>query len=107
MDGTGRDMKRDGGISLLHGTDQEAARNLLEQLSDYGVFVVPGGELESWLKTVAASGHRPAWLISVFENMGEDPDAVNFLKPSNGDVWRFISQVRAWLLDANRKGIPA
>ena len=106
MDETGRDMKRDGGISILNVPDQEATRNLLTQLSEYGIFVVPGGELESWLRSLSVTGHGPSWLISIFEKMGEDPEAANFMKPTCGDVWTFLANVKTWLIDANRKGIP-
>jgi ABC-type cobalamin/Fe3+-siderophores transport system ATPase subunit len=106
MDATGRDMKRDGGVTILKQSDQEAAKSLLAQLGEYGVFVVPGGELESWLKQLGASGHGPSWLISVFEKMGEDPSASDYLKPSSDDVWSFVHELKHWLIDANRKGIP-
>lgn len=107
MDSTGRDMKRDGGIAVLNPPEREAAENLLAQLGEYGIFVVPGGELESWLKHLGASGHGPSWLISVFERMGEDPDAADYLKPSLDDVWTFMQNIKGWLIDSNRKGIPA
>jgi hypothetical protein len=97
MQKTGRDMKRDGGVAILAGPDEEAARNLLGQLSEYGIFVVAGGELESWLKPIGANGHGPPWLISIFEKMGEDPDHADFVKPSSDDIWKFLSQVKAWL----------
>jgi hypothetical protein len=106
MDNTGRDMKRDGGIAILQQPEQEAALNLLNQLGDYGIFVVPGGELESWLQHLGASGHGPSWLISVFEKMGEDPDERDYLKPFSDDVWAFIQRIKAWLIDSSRKGIP-
>ncbi len=106
MEKTGRDMKKDGGIAILETADHEAARNLLSQLREYGIFVVPGGELESWLKPLGAVGHTPFWLVSMFEKMGEDPEATNYLKPSGDDVWEFLSQVRNWLADPARKGIP-
>lgn len=105
-DATGRDMKRDGGISILGEGDQAAARNLLNQLDDYGIFTVRGGELESWVKLLGATGHGPTWLIDVFECMGEDPDAVNYLKPSDDDVWLFLSTVKRWLTNPARDGIP-
>jgi ABC-type cobalamin/Fe3+-siderophores transport system ATPase subunit len=107
MDATGRDMKRDGGISILQQGNQEAARNLFSHLADYGIFVVPCGELESWLKFLNAAGHGPSWLVSVFEKMGDDPDDIGYLKPGGNDVWPFISQLKSWLVDSNRKGIPA
>ena len=107
MDATGRDMKRDGGIAILHNQDHEAARNLLAQLAEYGVFVVPGGELESWLKQLGVSGHGPNWLIGMFERMGEDPANANYIRPADNDVWEFMAKTKTWLIDANRKGIPA
>jgi len=106
MDNTGKDMKRDGGVDILQHPDREAVLNLLDQLAEYGVFVVPDGELESWVKQLGASGHGPSWLISVFERMGEDPEAAGFLMPACDDVWAFIQKMKAWLIDANRKGIP-
>jgi ABC-type cobalamin/Fe3+-siderophores transport system ATPase subunit len=106
MENTGKNMKRDGGIGILQPPNKEAALNLLAQLGDYGIFVVPGGELESWLKKLGASGHGPGWLIDVFEKMGEDQDAASFVKPEGDDVWSFIQGLKGWLIDANRKGIP-
>lgn len=106
MDATKKDMKRDGGLSILLQQEKESAENLIGQLSDYGVFVVPGGELESWLKKLNSIGHGPGWLISIFEKMGEDPTSSGYIKPSDGDVWRFLSSVRAWLVNTSRKGIP-
>jgi hypothetical protein len=106
MTNTGKNMKTDGGVNILQAADREAALNLLAQLGEYGIFIVPGGELESWLKQFGASGHGPSWLISVFEKMGENSDAPDFLKPSDDDVWAFIRKMRTWLVDATRKGIP-
>jgi len=72
------------------------------------LLVISGGELESWLKFLGASGHGPAWLVSVFEKMGEDPDSPDYLKPSTDeDVWSFMHKIKAWLVNANRKGIPS
>ena len=107
MDLTGKDMKRGGGVNILPNSDKEAALSLLNQLEEYGIFVVSGGELESWLKQVGASGHGPSWLIDIFEKMGEDPDSDNFLMPSEDDVWKFMYQIRTWLINPDKKGIPS
>lgn len=106
MIATGKNMKRDGGISILTDAEKEAAENLISQLNDYGVFVVPGGELESWQKNLGATGHGPPWLIDIFEKMGSDPVSTNYVKPSDDDVWRFISVIKRWLVSPQRKGIP-
>lgn len=106
MESSGLDMKRDGGIDILPASEKEAAINLIEQLNDYGIFVVPFGELESWLKSMNVSGHGPAWLVKMFEAMGSDPDSPQYVKPEEGDVWSFIYKIRKWLHNPMRKGIP-
>lgn len=103
---SGRNMKRDGGIHLLSRDDQEALQNFFNKLSDYGLFVVPNGELESWLQDLDVSGHGPSWLVDIFEKMGEDPNSPDYLKPSDGDVWSFIDGISKWFFDPRRKGIP-
>nr|WP_250647606.1 AAA family ATPase [Sessilibacter corallicola] len=100
------DMKRDGGISALPAEEKEAAQNLLQQLADYGLFVVPDGELESWLKPLEASGHGPKWLVEIFEKMGENPESSTYVKPTSGDVWAFLSLIKQWAMTSSRKGIP-
>lgn len=106
LEGSGKNMKRDGGTAVLSGQARNAAEDLFDQLADYGVFVVRGGELESWLPELGVGGHGPGWLIEVFERMGEDSDAEEFLRPGEGDVWAFIYGIRAWLTNPMRKGIP-
>jgi ABC-type cobalamin/Fe3+-siderophores transport system ATPase subunit len=107
MDGSGKEMKRDGGISILQGQNREACTNLFDQLAQYGLFVVEGGELESWLKSLQASGHGPPWLIDIFEKMGEDSEDADYIKPTDGDVWKFLFNVKGWLADPLRLGIPS
>jgi len=106
MESTKLDMKKHGGIGILEKHDREAAQSLLYQLNEYGLFVVPGGELEFWLKNLKAAGHGPNWLIDIFGKMGNDPEAAEYVKPTEGDVWQFMGLVKAWLADPNRKGIP-
>ena len=105
FEASGKDMTN-GGISLLEVQEQEPLQNLFSKLAEYGLFVVPNGELESWLKSLGASGHGPKWLIDVFERMGEDPNSTSYLKPSQGDVWAYMELLTAWFLNPNRKGIP-
>lgn len=107
MDATGKEMKKDGGIAILNAPDREAADTLLSQMREYGVFVLPGGELESWVKGLGVAKHGPAWLIEVFEKMGEDPDHPAYVKPAADDVWAFIFGLKNWLINPARKGIPA
>lgn len=98
--------KTTGGIQRLSDADQAAANDYFDQLDAYGAFVVRRGELESWLKPIGITGHGPSWLISMFEKMGEDQESQTYIKPAHDDVWKFIDEVAAWLLDSQRKGIP-
>jgi ABC-type cobalamin/Fe3+-siderophores transport system ATPase subunit len=107
FESTGKDMKREGGTALLTAPDRETADNLFDQLAAYGVFVVRRGELESWQRHLGASGHGPQWLIGVFEKMGEDPVSAGYVRPESNDVWDFMGDIRKWLLDGVRKGIPS
>lgn len=106
LNATGKDMKKDGGISLLEGETKETARNLLQKLAEYGLFVVDRGELESWLPELRVPGKGPAWLIAMFERMGDDPESATYVRPTEGDVWAFVDCMRQWLTNAQRKGIP-
>lgn len=103
---TGKDMKRDGGISLLAGDEFEACENFLSKLADYGVFVVPTGEIESWLTTLEIDRGKASWLNTIFEKMGSDPSDHEYVHPVQGDVWDFIGRIAEWVKNPHRKGIP-
>jgi len=100
-------FKTNGGINILDDTDKESCNNLFDQLDDYGIFTVRNGELESWLKELDIKAkHSPAWLIELFEKIGDDPLNKDYIKPSTGDVWAFITKINKWLNNSTRKGIP-
>lgn len=99
------DLKK-GGISLLSGEDEETAENLLNNLNEYGIFLVPNGEVECWLPQLQVTANKSDWLIEVFEKMGTDPLDTNYLKPQDEDVWVFIEKVAAWITNPQRKGMP-
>lgn len=103
---TGKNMKTAGGVSILPPDEKEACTNFFQRLAAYGVFVVPCGEIESWLSDLAVSRNKGTWLTSIFERMGEDPQAPEYIKPAEGDVWEFIGDVKRWVSDQSRKGIP-
>jgi hypothetical protein len=106
FDNSGIDFKRNGGIDVLQGQEKEACTNLFDQLAEYGLFVVRGGELECWLKNLGATGHGPKWLIQIFEKLGDDSSSSHYIKPDVNDVWNFISDIKKWLINGNKKGIP-
>lgn len=97
FENTELDMKRDGGIRLLKDGGKVACLNLFSQLAQFGLFVVPYGELESWLNYLEIEGNKSTWLVRMFEKMGSDPSSDMYVLPSpEEDVWKFISMIASW-----------
>jgi hypothetical protein len=74
----------------------------LHQVARYGVFVVPVGEVERWLQHLNIAAAKPAWLPAIFERMGADSAAPEYVRPTENDVWAFIRGVARWINDPNR-----
>lgn len=107
FDAKGGNFKTNGGVEVLDPADKEACNNLFDQLDEYGIFPVRQGELESWLKGLGATAsHSPEWLIEIFQKLGEDPTATNYVKPTTNDVWDFMTKIKTWFSNPTRKGIP-
>ena len=100
-----KNMKKNGGILLLKEEEQEMAENFFNTLTEYGIFVVSEGEIESWLKKLDCTGHGPNWLIQIFNKMEDDPEKPNYLKPEQGDVWDFLRSINKWIKNPSRKGM--
>jgi len=96
---------KEGGIYTLGRQARAQAELLLDSLAGFGVFIVPTGELECWLPALEVGGHGPEWLTQVFERMGTDAGDEEYLRPGDGDVWRFMQRVAAWIRDPLRRGM--
>lgn len=96
---------KDGGIYRLAGEARQQFEELLGNLAEYGIFLVPAGELECWMPELEVSGHGPEWLTQVFHKMGMDPGDRGYQRPASGGVWRFMQNVAAWIADPRRKGM--
>ena len=94
-----------GGIYAGARNVREMGEQLLDSCAEYGIFIVPTGELECWLPELEVGGHGPEWLTAVFEKMGTDPGAPDYQHPGEGGVWRFMKRVAAWIADPRRKGM--
>jgi hypothetical protein len=96
---------KQGGIYTLPREARQHANALLAGLCEYGLFVVPAGELENWLPELEVGGHGPEWLTQVFNRMGTDPTSPTYQRPSGGGVWKFMQGVAAWIADPHRRGM--
>lgn len=88
---------KEDGIYALRPTKRKIAEGLLKNLNNYGLFPVPVGELEGWLKDLGIQKKKTEWLIEIFESMGNDETQNKYVRPGKGDVWRFIDQICAWI----------
>lgn len=94
-----------GGVRALEAADQALARALLTKVAEYGLFVVPGGELESWLIGLGvAASNKADWIVDVFNRLGDDDKSPSYIRPSADDVWAFIDTIASWVNNPNRKG---
>ncbi len=93
-----------GGIGKLTSTKSDAEK-LLKKLEEYGLFVVPNGELETWLPSFGVGGHGPDWLVRIFSLLGSDVTNDSYVEPTSGDVWDFLDRIGKWTNNPNRKGI--
>ncbi len=101
---TGKDMKIDGGIGILGGSDRAAAEQLFSTLEEFGIFPVRHGELESWLPCLGVTGKKTDWTVAMLERLGGDPADASYVKPTNDDVWQFLEGIVAWIRNSSRKG---
>lgn len=104
FDATGKDMKTDGGVTLLSGGDRLAADKLFDDLAQYGIFVVRNGELENWLPSLAIPGKKTDWTVAMLERLGSDPSSASYVHPLDGDVWDFIRSIKSWIKNPARRG---
>lgn len=98
------DLKKQG-INSLSQASKETAQNFLNNLNEYGIFLVPNGEVECWLPELGVTVGKKDWLIEIFKLMGTDPSAPDYVTPRQGDVWDFIKKVAAWIDNPSRKGM--
>jgi hypothetical protein len=91
------------GVAGLSGQDERDASALIDGLANFGIFVVPNGGLESWLRNLGVTG-KPQWLARVFQLMGEAQAEPGYVVPGQDDVWAFIDRVARWAGDPVRPG---
>ena len=68
---------------------------VIVNLTQYGVFIVPVGELEGWLPSLQIMARKSKFVREYFE-------IADSLIPGDDDVWLFIDQIASWVGDENR-----
>ncbi|MEV5879442.1 AAA family ATPase [Streptomyces sp. NPDC052101] len=78
------------GLNALNGDVYAAAERLLKHTAAHGLFLVPCGELEQWVRSVP-SGNKARWLADVFNG----PERW-YQKPTT-ELQDFCQQIRCYL----------
>lgn len=101
------DWKRKGLQDIKDEEILVSAKTLISNLKQFGIFVVPCGELESWLcdLEIESTKNKKLWLLKVFERLGGDPDAEGYVEPQPGDIWQFMREIAKWINDPARSGV--
>jgi ABC-type multidrug transport system ATPase subunit len=104
-DGVSRSAFKKDGLDALSAA-KSITSQIIDNLASYGIFVVPVGELESWLRHLQIIGKGAKWAKRFFEAVGSTDDAPNFIQPRNDDIWSFVDIIGKWIDSPNRLGIP-
>lgn len=99
------ELKKEG-INFLDEDSRVIAQSLIKELNEYGLFPVYVGEVERWLPEIESSNHGNKWLISKLKNFGKNLEDDDYIKPREGDVWNFIGEIKTWLNNPHRQGMP-
>lgn len=93
-------------IADLTGTEKKIFAKLRSFLAEYGIFLVPVGELENWLTPLGLQpcSDKTKWLHKALDRLGQDPESETYVRPDEGDIWEFMRSVNAWILDPDREG---
>jgi predicted ATP-dependent endonuclease of OLD family len=98
------------GLAALNESQRRSMESVFfDPLARLGIFIVPEGEVESWLAYLLPAGPRPAkqdWLTVLFEALGSDPHNEHYVRPRDGDVWDFMRKIARWIGDPKRQGMP-
>lgn len=95
-------------IAGLKASEKKVFASLLNSMAEYGVFVVPVGELEDWLTPLGLKpppdDMKAKWLREALDQLGQDPESESYVRPGKDDIWAFMRSVNAWILNPKREG---
>ena len=76
--------------------------SIIDTVKQYGMFIVPVGELEDWFANKAIQDATGIWLVDVLQHM----ENAQF-KPGNDEIWNFVRLVNEWISNPKRLGMPS
>lgn len=85
---------KDSGYQALTKESQDCFRELYEICKKYGIFIVPVGELESWLVEygIEKTTNKPAWIAKALVKLSEI--SIERSKP----LWKFMEEINNYFV---------
>ena len=81
--------------------NSESLKKFIGDLGDYGLFLVPVGELEDWLPNINKDFKKNQWIVKAFEEI--ENQGSNII---NNNISDFMNKISQWCYRAERKGMP-
>lgn len=69
--------------------EKDKAKQLIENMQKYGVFVVPTGELESWIEP---SSDDRTWIVAALQEISEGNYGENGLQQFCAKIDKYLSE---------------
>ncbi len=90
---------KENGLELDNLTDsiRSEIKDIIDALIEFGVFIVPNGALESWLKELDIAGRGGEWAANCFDRLGYDSESPTYIHPSDDDIWEFLDKIAEYI----------
>lgn len=102
----GEKIKKKGINNFLNTVEAyDKTKKFIDLLAEYGLFIVPIGELESWIPELPKKPNTSlSWDNDVFQKLGT-PEESDFNDWWGLNKWSFMNKIAMWINDSNRKGV--
>jgi hypothetical protein len=99
-----RDQLKAKGVGMLAAPARRQVEGVIEELASIGIFIVPVGEVEGWLRSLGVT-NKKNWLTDMLTRLGAPGDPA-YVRTGDGDVWDFVRQIARWASAPDRGGMP-
>jgi hypothetical protein len=96
----GPDRLKNHNVSDLPEPTRTHVLEILNSVKEYGIFIVPVGQVECWLQYLGVKERKEKWIGKILDAM-EKSD----IKPINRDVWKFLGEINEWIKNPYRLGM--
>lgn len=93
------------GLESLSGDDLDRAKKFLDFLKKYGIFILPKGSMESWVKELDLPSGNKQLFVERFLDLIKNKNNRKKIRLKDNDVAKFIYDIKKWVEDPKRLGM--